>query len=137
MKELLLIVALLLSIAWLVMRIRRGKVEVHAASQVKPLESTAAIHAVSLKYSSNACDAAKAMTGRRFLASAAPRLPLPECDAMECRCGFAHHADRRSGNERRNPYGSVHYGAGTSGTTIERRDRRDRRSANHPEAVNL
>ncbi|MDH3576891.1 MAG: hypothetical protein OEO71_03605 [Gammaproteobacteria bacterium] len=127
MKELLLVLALLLSIAWLIVRIRRGKAEVQEASTIKRVNSTSAFHAVSLKYSSNACDAAKSMTGRRFLASAAPRLPLPDCDALECRCGFAHHADRRSGTDRRNPYSSIHYGGGTATVKAERRNRKDRR----------
>ncbi len=127
MKELLLVLALLLSIGWLILRIRRGKAEVQEASTIKRVENTSAFHAVSLKYSSNACDAAKAMTGRRFLASAAPRLPLPDCDALECRCGFAHHSDRRSGTDRRNPYTSIHYGGGTAKVKAERRSRKDRR----------
>ncbi len=127
MKELLLVLALLLSIGWLILRIRRGKAEVKEASTIKRVDITSAFHAVSLKYSSNACDAAKAMTGRRFLASAAPRLPLPDCDALECRCGFAHHSDRRTGTDRRNPFSSVHYGGGTGTVKAERRSRKDRR----------
>lgn len=132
MKELLLVLALLLSIAWLILRIRRGNAEVQEASTVRRVEITSAFHAVSLKYSSNACDAAKAMTGRRFLASAAPRLPLPECDALECRCGFDHHSDRRTGKERRNPFTSVHYTGGTGTFKAERRSKSDRRNHADP-----
>ena len=132
MKELLLALALLLSIVWLILRIRRGNTEVQETSVTKRIKSTAAFHAVSLKYSSNACDAAKAMTGRRFLASAAPRLPLPECDALECRCGFDHHSDRRTGKERRNPFSSVHYAGGTGTFKIERRNKEDRRKPTDP-----
>ena len=132
MKELLLVLALLLSIGWLVLRIRRGNAEVKQASTLRRVDNTSAFHAVSLKYSSNACDAAKAMTGRRFLASAAPRLPLPECDALECRCGFAHHSDRRTGKERRNPFSSVHYAGGTGTFKVERRNKEDRRKDADP-----
>ncbi|MDH3304965.1 MAG: hypothetical protein OEM50_10670 [Gammaproteobacteria bacterium] len=128
LKELLLVLALLLSIAWLILRIRRGKAEVREASAVKNVKSTSAFHAVSLRYSSNACDAAKAMTGRRFLATAAPRLPLPGCDALECRCGFDHHEDRRSGRDRRNPFSSIHYEGGTGSLRVERRSKKDRRT---------
>lgn len=129
MKELLLVLALLLSVWWLVMRVRRNSVAELAeqAQFEKKVENTSAFHAVSLKYSSNACDAAKAMTGRRFLSGAAPRLPLPGCDALECRCGFAHHEDRRTGNDRRSPFNPATYGGGTGTFKIERRDRRDRR----------
>lgn len=132
MKEILLVLALLLSIGWLVLRMRRGKTDEQETSAIKSATSTAAFHAVSLKYSSNACDAAKAMTGRRFLASAAPRLPLPECDALECRCGFDHHSDRRTGKERRNPFSSVHYEGGTGTFKAERRSKNDRRNNADP-----
>ncbi len=135
MKELLLGLALLLSIGWLVMRIRRGKKELQAVTTIKKPDGTSAFHAVSLKYSSNACNAAKAMTGRRFLASAAPRLPLPECEALECRCRFAHHSDRRSGTERRSPFDSGHFANGTGTMPAERRDRKDRR--HHAEVSNF
>lgn len=129
MKELLLVLALLLSVTWLVLRIRRNNSERTAASKPKAgkPKSDPAFHAVSLKYSSSACDAAKAMTGRRFLASAPPRLPLPGCDALECRCAFAHHSDRRSGQDRRNPFNPASLSGGTGSFQVERRDRRDRR----------
>ncbi len=128
MKELLLVLAFLLAVAWLVVRVRRGKKEIQEASTFKKPDETALFHAVSLKYSSNACNAAKAMTGRRFLASAAPRLPLPECDALECRCGFSHHSDRRSGEDRRSPFNTGRFvGGGTDSLPAERRARKDRR----------
>ena len=66
------------------------------------------------RYSENACLAAKQMTGRRFLASAAPKLPLPECTVAECHCSFTHHDDRRSGYDRRSPFGgTISDGTGT------------------------
>jgi hypothetical protein len=58
-------------------------------------------HAVSVQSTDSACEVAKGMAGQRFLSGAAPRLPLPECDAAECRCRFSHHKDRRSGEDRR------------------------------------
>jgi len=129
MKELLLVAALLLSIVWLVVRIRRGNAEVKAVKDLsaKGNYETSAYHAVSLKYSSSACDAAKAMTGRRFLAGAAPLLPLKGCDAPECRCAFAHHSDRRSGNDRRSPFNPATYTGGTGTFKVERRKGGDRR----------
>lgn len=127
MKEVLLILALLLSVAWLAARVRRGKAEVQEARSPKKLDSTSPFHAVSLKYSSDACDAAKAMTGRRFLSSAAPVLPLPECDALKCHCQFAHHSDRRTGNDRRSPFNPGVAAGGTGTFKIERRQRHDRR----------
>ena len=127
MQKLLLFVALILAIGWLVMRIMRGSPKQTPASTAKIEDKTSPYHAVSLKYSSNACDAAKAMTGRRFLSSAAPRLPLPECDALECRCRFAHHSDRRTGRDRRSPFSPASAGGGTGTFRVERRQKKDRR----------
>ena len=57
-----------------------------------------------MQFASNACDAAKNMKGRRFLSSAAPRIPLPDCDVGECQCKFVHHKDRRARHDRRSPF---------------------------------
>ena len=95
-------IALILIFAWLYMRHRKSTVP---PPEPESTAETAAnrYHAVSIKYDVDACAAAKAMSGRRFLSSAAPRLPLPDCDATECNCRFAHHKDRRSGTDRRSP----------------------------------
>ena len=85
-------------------------------------------HAVSLKFSGDACQAAKDMYGRRFLSGAAPRIPLPECDALECRCRFVHHEDRRTGKDRRNPWGQGLRASGTGKFAKEQRKGRERRS---------
>ena len=137
MKEALLVLALVAAIAWLIVRIRRGNEQIRAVSSPssKRIDETSKFHAVSLKYSSSACDAAKVMTGRRFLSGAAPRLPLPDCDALECRCGFAHHVDRRSGEDRRSPFKPTIYAGGTGTLNVERRERRDRRRSG--EVINI
>jgi len=86
----------------------------------------ARFHSVSLENLSGACAAAYAIEGERFLAGAAPRIPLPECDAPVCNCLFVHHNDRRLGGNRRQRWiGSV----GDSGGAVkEQRDGDDRRS---------
>lgn len=87
-------------------------------------------HAVSIKYAADACEAARNMHGRRFLSSAAPRLPLPECDAQTCKCRFVHHKDRRNGDDRRNPWGQG-FGSGITGNyPKEQREGGDRRREN-------
>lgn len=78
-------------------------------------------HAVSLKFYPNACQAAQEMEGRRFLSSAAPRIPLADCDAPECKCRFIHHKDRRSGDDRRNVWGQ---GLGSGSTGNYRKEQR-------------
>lgn len=128
MQEIMLGLLLLMAIGWLVLRLRRGRTDVKAPTRAKSLKDTSPYHAVSIKFAENACGAAKAMAGRRFLSNAAPRLPLPECDALECRCAFVHHADRRSGKDRRSPFATAGYAAsGTGSFKKERRERRDRR----------
>ncbi len=126
MHELLLGVLLVLAVAWLIIRLRRDKAEMtgKSAAEVKSLNP---FNAVAIKYSENACDAAKAMTGRRFLSSAAPRLPLPECDFLECRCQFALHDDRRSGSDRRSPFAPAGSPGATGSFEKERRENIDRR----------
>lgn len=129
MQEKLLVAALILAVIWLALRIRRNKLDISAQSRPAATHKGGAYHAVSIAYSENSCDAAKAMTGRRFLSSAAPRLPLPECDALECRCQFSHHDDRRAGQDRRNPFSPGNFGSGTGIHEQERRDRKERRES--------
>ncbi len=132
MYELLLGLLLVLTIAWLVVRLRRNKAEIEAQKKPKT-QVRGAYHAVAIKYSENACDAAKAMTGRRFLSTAPPRLPLPECDYIDCRCQFAHYADRRTGRDRRSPFAPANPTGATGSFQRERRDRTDRRKSNAEE----
>ncbi len=126
MTELLLGVLLVLTLAWLVVRIRNNKAIAKTESSPKP-DRMGVYHAVAIKYSENACDAAKALTGHRFLANKAPHLPLPECDFPDCRCQFANYDDRRSGNDRRSPFGSGRAPGSTGSYERERRERTDRR----------
>lgn len=121
------ITALLLTV-WLYIRYRRPpKEETPPPTSLKDTGKSS-FHAVSIKFESNACEAAKAMEGRRFLASAAPRLPLPDCNSLECRCRFAHHGDRRSPKDRRSPFAAAGFGgSGTGSFEKERRERKDRR----------
>ena len=128
MQELLLGVLLILTVIWLVVRIRRNK-EAEKAEMRPAAADSGKFQAVAIKYSENACDAAKAMTGRRFLSNAPPRLPLPECDFLECRCQFAHYDDRRAGQDRRSPFATSRATGGTGSFEKERRERSDRRQS--------
>jgi hypothetical protein len=131
MSELLLGALLVLTVAWLVVRIRQNKAATKAESRPQAKDE-GEYHAVAIKYSENACDAAKAMTGRRFLSNAAPRLPLPECDFLECRCQFAHYDDRRASRDRRSPFAAAGATDGTGSYEKERREERDRRKQADP-----
>ena len=72
------------------------------ASRPTKKKSATTFHAVSIKYEPTACSAAKSLDGKRFLSDAAPRVPLAECDVLDCQCRFEHYEDRRDREERRN-----------------------------------
>ncbi len=122
---LVLILALLLAIAWL-MRKRAESADSGSRTNLRRKGGTTDYHSVSIIFSKNACAAAEDLSGRRFLATTAPTLPLPECDADDCICYFEHHEDRRSGNDRRNPFSPGVIRSGTSAGQSELRagDRR-------------
>jgi len=125
MEQTLLGIAVVLLLVWLFLR-RRGNKSEPAETTVDD-STKSAYHAVSIKFDRNACEAAQKMSGRRFLSSAAPRLPLPECNVLECQCRFAHHEDRRSSKDRRSPFGAAGFGGGTGSFEKERREKSDRR----------
>jgi hypothetical protein len=81
--------------------------------------------AVEIHWGIDACRAARALQGQRFLARDAPELPLPNCTAPRCSCSFGKLADRRT-DERR--FGSSGLGAALF-SAVERRLRRDRRDS--------
>lgn len=130
MPMLVLILALLLAIYWLV-RKRAALLDTTPKVILRAKDKSTEFHAVSIKITHGACDPARQMTGRRFLATAAPQLPLPECNVLDCECRFVHHADRRAGKDRRSPF-APGGAAGVSGVYEseqragkERRNRRD------------
>lgn len=51
---------------------------------------------VSIGSEDAACAAARDLAGKRYLVTEAPPLPLPECDAQQCTCGYFNYRDRRS-----------------------------------------
>lgn len=74
-----------------------------------------------------ACAAARELSGKRFLARSAPRLPLAECTNQDsCKCKYRHYGDRRS-DQRRAGAGHSLYSAKSS-TKEQRRpgERRER-----------
>lgn len=58
-------------------------------------------HAVEIRTTNDACQAAQDTHGERFLSAEAPPLPLVQCDRPDrCQCRYRHYEDRR-GNPRR------------------------------------
>ena len=125
-----LILVLLVALWWLIRKRSEGVSE-SPASQPRVKSGNTQFHAVSIKYSGTACKAAMEMSGRRFLATAAPKLPLPECDVLECNCRFAHHDDRRSNKDRRSPFGPGGVAGSTGSFSQEQRTGEDRRKSKY------
>jgi hypothetical protein len=88
-------------------------------------ESVQKFHAVSIQHTDDACAAVKEIADQRFLAKTAPAIPLPNCDAASCHCGYVHYSDRRD-EDRRSLY-SVQTELYKQSTGQDRRDERGRR----------
>jgi hypothetical protein len=89
----------------------------HKASRAEP--RSASYRAVEIRCSEDACEAAKAERGKRYLSKDAPMLPLSGCDKRDrCACRYRHHEDRRGKEDRR----------GTSAPAIGKRAETERRS---------
>ncbi len=64
--------------------------------------------AVRIVASNQACRASRRNGRRKYLLMTAPRLPLEQCDRIaHCQCGYKHYTDRRSGDDRRQIFGSI------------------------------
>ncbi len=126
-----LILILVLLVGWLYLRHRQGQNTIPPAARRSSSGSTA-YHSVSLRFPPTACKAAKALEGRRFLASAAPRIPLAECNVNICDCRFAHYGDRRASQDRRSIFTASGQSAATGEGAVERRDVKERREDDDP-----
>lgn len=102
---------------------------------VKPLsEEERKYQSIEISPGLMACDAVAELRGQRFLATEAPSLPLPECDASKCDCRYEYHGDRRSGEDRRDEFGRF---AGFDGKSVDEEQRSKaerRRGRKGPEA---
>lgn len=123
----LLIILLVLLVFWFFLRSRQSQVTSKVRPERRTTSSNTAHHAISLRTASNACTAAKEIVGKRFLSGDAPRIPLPDCDVMDCQCRFAHHKDRRTGKDRRNVFTASGHSVATGEFEQERRQGAERR----------
>ena len=126
MQLTLLVGVVVLLVLWLFVR-NRGSTKKTLNPEASKSRDNTAFHAVSIKFDAQACEAAKMMSGRRFLSNAAPRLPLPDCNALECRCSFSHHKDIPVAKDRRIPIWAAGQPGGTGSYEKERRESRERR----------
>lgn len=61
-----------------------------------------------------ACEAVRKLEGQRFLVRDVPSIPLPDCDAPECKCSYERFKDRRMWDGERRAFYSMQtqlYGA--------------------------
>lgn len=131
MRTLLLLLVLLLLVGWWLLSRRAGNdtgERRRERLERPPAKPPTEWHAVAIKTGVYACDAARKLEGRRFLAADAPRLPLADCGRESCECRFQHYADRRTGRDRRSPFASGGVAAGTGNFEHERRRADGRRS---------
>lgn len=86
-------------------------------------------HGVTVRPCLEACQAAQAVAGERFLSKDAPALPLPGCNQARCDCTYGHYSDRRDRGDRRSGWNRLG-GLAQSAARDERRatpdDRRSR-----------
>ena len=69
-------------------------------------KSVSPYHAVAIYCTRNSCQAALDKQFERHLSSAAPLLPLPDCDRPDqCECRYKHYKDRRSDSRRASDHG--------------------------------
>jgi len=126
--EILVVLLLAVVAGLLYYRRRQAQQQIESAARERRVASSdSRYHAVSIRFEANACAAAKALAGTRFLATEAPNLPLATCDASSCHCRFVHHQDRRSSKDRRSPFAAGGIPSGTGKFDAERRAGNDRR----------
>jgi hypothetical protein len=100
------------------------------SSKKKSLVARNPYRATSIVPGAGACEAVKAIAGKRFLDvdKVKPSLPLPDCNASNCACKNAHHEDRRDYDEdRRLPRGLTSELYDRTGNPDRRAKKRGRR----------
>ena len=114
---------------WLYWRYRRNALAKRVVKPVTELENP--YLAIEIHTGWMPCDAVLELAAQRFLVAEAPQLPLPQCDKGECRCRHVSHDDRRSSEDRRNPFDRY---ADFNNKSVEdkRRSTRERRRSNRP-----
>jgi hypothetical protein len=90
----------------------RRKIDAEARESGRPVEHrriSNPYHAVSIEPGPCCCTEARERSGRRYLSTAAPMLPLAGCTSTRCQCRYIHYADRRSNlRDRRVNFANPH-----------------------------
>jgi len=100
---------------------------VSAASRAERPRPTPLYRGVSIKPQQDSCAGARQIAGKRFLACAAPLLPIDNCDSSACRCRYARFDDRRQ--DQRRGWNAIQQGFAAGPTADDRRNGSDRRGS--------
>ena len=95
------------------------------ASRVRQIMPRTQFSSAEIRLHRDACEPARALRGRRFLAKESPALPLPDCSAPRCSCSFVKLPDRRTDDRRLEHDGMI----APMFLTTNRREKRGRRRA--------
>jgi hypothetical protein len=88
--------------------IGRAGARTPATSASMLAKATPSFKAVEIVPGENACcEAARALSGKRFLPADAPLFPVPDCDQPRCDCTYRRHTDRRATARRVSDLGIV------------------------------
>lgn len=99
------------------------------ARQQEPVKQRTEFRAASVQPCANACESALRAAGKRVLLEEVPRLPLDTCDRIrECSCRYEQHSDRRSGEDRREQFGSLSTSGKIGQDVLNMRSGLDRRA---------
>jgi hypothetical protein len=83
----------------------------------------------SIDYGSGACEAVRALDGKRLLVGEVARLPLADCTSPNCSCKFVHHDDRRESHEDKRAISGLSTELYAASGKPERRKRKGRRKS--------
>lgn len=99
------------------------------AREKEPAKRRTEFRAASVQPCANACEAAQRVACKRVLLEEVPRLPLDSCDRIQdCTCRYEQHTDRRSGEDRREQFGSLSTSGKIGQDIINMRSGLDRRA---------
>jgi len=88
---------------------------------------TSPYRAAEVIYPECACDAVRALGGRRYLLREVPRIPVPDCTMRKCECSYVRFKDRRNESSDRRALFSIRTNMYTTHGNNERRRRAGRR----------
>jgi hypothetical protein len=88
----------------------------------------ASFRSAEIEFEDCACDAVKALGGKRLLLRDVPLIPVQDCDKPNCSCSYTRYSDRRLWTEDRRAFYSLKTSHYIQSDSKERRYVQDRRA---------